>query len=182
MLGIALAMTSCSSDSSADHAHDSRREKPTKSVTPTSPRAKTDTPQAREKKAVLTAYKHMWDEQVKAYAKADTKGTGLKKYATADAFARAQSDVMGLKAKGIVATGEPEHNTTVISIDIDRQVPRAELRDCMDTTNWQYKYRKTGKAFPLPTKRIKKYVVTVKAEQWRKQWMILDVTPHKRAC
>ncbi|MFF1378753.1 hypothetical protein [Streptomyces sp. NPDC058308] len=178
MLGIAVA--ACSSGSTADDGPDKN---PTKSakVSPAPTKSSAD-PQAQEKKAALATYARMWDEQVKAYAKADTESTDLKRYATANAFARAKSDVMGLKAKGIVATGEPQHDTTVTSIDVDREVPRATLRDCLDTTNWQYQYRKTRKPFPLPKDRIKKYVVTVKAEQWEKQWMILDVTPHKRAC
>ncbi|MFG2651248.1 hypothetical protein [Streptomyces sp. NPDC048436] len=124
----------------------------------------------------------MWDEQVKAYAKADTKGTDLNKYATANAVARAESDVMGLKAKGIVAVGEPTHDSEVQSIELDRKVPRAKLRDCMDTTYWTYEYRKTGKALPLPKKRVKRYFVTVKAERWGKKWMILDVSPQRKAC
>lgn len=173
------ALAACNNDSDATADQSSAPpSKPTAKDTPTKPAD----PQAKNKQAVLKVYERMWEEQVKAYAKADTRGTDLKKYATANAVARAESDVMGLRDKGVVAVGQPTHDSEVQSIELDRKVPRAKLRDCMDTTDWTYKYRKTGKALPLPEKRMKRYYVTVKAERWGNQWMILDVSPQRKAC
>lgn len=176
----ASVLTACSSGgsdadvekTSAPHSKPATQNKPTKAADP----------QGKDKKAVLKVYERMWEEQVKAYAKADIRGTDLKKYATANAVARAESDVMGLKDKGVVAVGEPIHDSEVQSIDLDRKTPRAKLRDCMDTNGWTYKYAKSGKALPLPEKRMKRYYVTVKAERWGNQWMILDVSPQRKAC
>ncbi|MGW5736403.1 MULTISPECIES: hypothetical protein [Streptomyces] len=169
-------VTACTSDSNT------RAEKPSAPPSTADEPSRSTDPQAKEKKALLEVYERMWEEQVKAYARADTKSTDLKKYATANAFARAESDVMGLKAKGVVAVGEPTHAPEVQNMELDRKVPRAKLRDCMDTTDWTYKYRKSGKTLPLPKERFKRYFVTVKAERWGKQWMILDVSPQRKAC
>jgi hypothetical protein len=77
----ALSLTACgSSGDSEDRAEGT--------PTPTRP-PETDAPadpQAAERKAVLQAYSKMWDEQVKAYRKADLAGTDLDEYAAARRF------------------------------------------------------------------------------------------------
>ncbi|MFD4482133.1 hypothetical protein ACFWPU_39315 [Streptomyces sp. NPDC058471] len=139
-------------------------------------------PEAEEKKAVTDAYARMWDEQVKAYAKADPKGTKLSTYSAALAFAQTKNDLKGLKEKGIVTTGEPTHEVKVTSIKLDKKVPSAELTDCVDTSNWKFIYRKSGKAVAMPENRLKSYVMEIQAEKWGKQWKIVVEKPTDRAC
>ncbi|MEV0521832.1 hypothetical protein AB0I66_00250 [Streptomyces sp. NPDC050439] len=173
-------LTSCTSgDSDTDSNKDSAP--PSTSAAMDTPAMSVD-PQAKDKQAVLEVYKRMWEEQVKAYAAADLKGTELKKYATASAYSRAKFDVEGLQRKGIFAKGKPGHETKVTSTDLERQVPRAELTDCLDTSTWKYFYRKTGKPVPLPEGNLSRYVTTVKAEKWGKKWMVLEIEPEQRAC
>ena len=43
-------------------------------------------PDAAAKAAVLTTYRRMWAEQMKAYQKADARGTELTRYASLDAL------------------------------------------------------------------------------------------------
>ncbi|MFF1714644.1 hypothetical protein [Streptomyces sp. NPDC058268] len=124
----------------------------------------------------------MWEEQVKAYAAADLKGTDLKKYSVGAALSRAKSDVEGMQKKGIVTKGKPGHKTKVTSTDLERKVPRAELTDCVDTSTWKFVYRKSGKPVPLPEGAMPRYVTKVKAEKWGNQWKFLELTPTQRAC
>jgi hypothetical protein len=171
-------LTACSSgDTDADKSSNP----PSKPAMEKKPTKNTD-PQAKDKRAVLKVYERMWKEQVKAYAAADLKGTDLKKYATASAYARAKLDVEGLQKKGIFAKGKPGHKAKVTSTDLKRQVPRAELTDCLDTSTWKYFYRKTDKPVPLPKGNLSRYVTTVKAEKWGKKWMVLELEPKQRAC
>ncbi|MEV2256882.1 hypothetical protein AB0I94_41145 [Streptomyces sp. NPDC050147] len=176
----AIVLTACSSVGDANT--DSNKPSPPPSKASGSVPSKSACPLAQDKQAVLKVYERMWEEQVKAYAAADLKGTDLKKYAAAGAYARARLDVEGLQKKGIFAKGKPGHKTKVTSTDLKRQVPRAELSDCLNTSTWKYFYRKTGKPVPLPEGNMTRYVTTVKAEKWGKQWKILELTPHQRAC
>jgi hypothetical protein len=139
-------------------------------------------PQAAGKAAVLDAYKRFWEEQVKAYTKADTAGTDLHQYATALALSRTESDLKDLRAKGIVTTGAPTHDATVNSFQPEKKVPYAKLRDCLDSTDWKFVYRKSNKPVEMPKKRLVRYVTEIEAEKWGKQWKIVDVTPQQRAC
>ncbi|MGW2936344.1 hypothetical protein ACWDA7_31845 [Streptomyces sp. NPDC001156] len=130
----------------------------------------------------MDAYKYFWEEQVKAYAKADSAGTDLGQYATALALSRTETDLKSLRSKGIVTTGAPSHNTTVDSFEPEKKVPYAKLRDCLDSTNWKFVYRKSGKAVEMPENRLVRYLVEIEAEKWGKQWKIVTVTPQQRAC
>lgn len=130
----------------------------------------------------MNAYTRMWAEQVKAYAKADPKGTELSRYSAAVALAQTKNDLKDLKSKGIVATGAPGHKVKVTGLKPDKRVPWAGLTDCLDTTGWKFIYRESGKAVPMPANRIKSYVTEIQAEKWGKQWKIVDVKPLQRAC
>lgn len=182
-LGAITLLGACSSGggTSQDSA------KPTSTPSPSTPKpsatpSKSADPEEAAKAAVLESYDRMWEEQVKAYAKADPKGTKLSTYSAAVAWAQTKNDLKGLKEKGIVTTGEPSHEVEVTGIKPDKKVPSAELTDCLDTTDWKFVYRKSGKSIPMPENRLKSYVMKVQAEKWGKQWKIVDSKPQDRAC
>lgn len=184
MIGVALSISSCSSSdgkpdakSSSGSASASTTPAPSQSQSSTS-----DDPQAADKRDVLEAYGHYWEEQVKAYSKASIEGTKLTKYATADALGRAESDLMSLDKAGIVAKGKPVSDAEVAGINMDRKVPQATITDCLDVSKWTRVDRKTGKTVPPAKGQLKRYTTTVEAEKWGKQWMILKATPKARAC
>lgn len=58
----------------------------------------------------------------------------------------------------------------------------ARLTDCLDVSDWKLIYARSGKPVAMPANRLTRYVNQVKAEKWRKQWKILDVTPEQQAC
>jgi hypothetical protein len=139
-------------------------------------------PQAAEKAAVLDVYSRFWGEQVKAYAKGDTAGTDFAQYAAAEALASAKADLKDLRSKGIVTTGAPAHTTTVDRLDAAKKVPSAKLTDCLDSSDWRFVHRKSGKPVGMPKKRLIRYWTKIDAEKWGKQWKIVDITPQQNAC
>lgn len=182
-LGAITLLGACSSgggagEDSAKPTSTSSSSTPKPSATP----SKSADPEEAAKAAVLESYDRMWEEQVKAYAKADPKGTKLSTYSAAVAWAQTKNDLKGLKEKGIVTTGEPSHEVEVTDIKLDKKVPWAELTDCLDTSDWKFVYRKSGKAVAMPEDRIKSYVTEIQAEKWGKQWKIVVEKPQDRAC
>lgn len=173
-------LTACSSDDSTPDADKSSA--PASSPVKDKPSQSTD-PQARERQAVLKVYSRMWEEQVKAYAKADDKGTDLKKYVTKDALGLAMGDMLSMREAGTVTRGAPEHDTKVTSTDLDAKIPRAQLTDCLDVAKWETVKKKTGKALPVSPDMPMRYETTVDAEKWGKQWMITKIKTHgDRSC
>ncbi|WP_406349374.1 hypothetical protein OHA44_37595 [Streptomyces sp. NBC_00144] len=131
----------------------------------------------------MAAYKGFWREQVKAYAKADIKGTSLKKYATLDALSRVEIDVERMKGAGTVSRGEPTHDAKVTALGLDKKIPDADLTDCLDISKWQTVKRASGEVVPFPKSQPARYITSVSAEKWGKQWLITKVTPNgDRSC
>ncbi|MGR3938460.1 hypothetical protein [Streptomyces sp. BRA346] len=180
LAGAALFVSGCGEDGQADDGAKPSGTAASSSAPESSPPAAD--PQQAAKKEVLGAYGHFWDEQVKAYAKADSTGTELTRYATGNALSRAESDLTSLKRAGNVLTGKPAHDAQVTDLDLERKVPSATLNDCLDVSDWKTKNRKTGKTVPAPKGQLKKYAAAVKAEKWGKQWKILDVKPQNNTC
>ncbi|WP_409239750.1 hypothetical protein [Streptomyces sp. PA5.6] len=180
---LGIAVTACSDDSSPD---DGPAKAPTKTAKASpAPTRSADDPQMREKKAALSTYARMWDEQVKAYAQADIKGTDLKKYATKDALGRAMGDLLLMKRAGTAAKGAPTHHNTKVDapIDLNAKIPKARVTDCLDITNWPTIKRSTGKVLPFPSAQPLRYLTTAQAEKWGKQWIITKVETHgNRTC
>ncbi|MFE5884766.1 hypothetical protein [Streptomyces hydrogenans] len=90
-LSLALALAGCTADTDAKGT--------TKPAPPTvEPPVLTDTPpatpdpQAADREAVLKAHASMWTEQMKADAKADSKGTSLEKYVSPGALGQIRLD------------------------------------------------------------------------------------------
>ncbi|MGW7067103.1 hypothetical protein ACWGII_18790 [Streptomyces sp. NPDC054855] len=137
-------------------------------------------PQAKEKKAVIEVYGRMWEEQVKAYAKGDHEGTDLKKYSTKEALGGVLGDLLSMKQAGTATKGTPTHSDIeVTAMNLDREVPTAQITDCLDISKWQTVNKKTGKVQPFPTEQELRYETTADAERWGKnRWMITKLTPH----
>lgn len=155
-----------------------------KSKTPTTAPATSASsadPAAGEKSQVLRAYDGYWAELVKAYAKADTKGTDLKRYTELDALSRAQLDVGRMKDAGTVHRGKPGHKVGELTLALEKDIPAATLTDCLDISGWTPV--RDGKVLPLPDGQEPRYLTTVAAEKWDDRWLITKVTPHgDRAC
>lgn len=101
-----VILTGCSNDSKTPAATPTTRSAPSSASSSPTPSPSTD-PQAAEKAAALDAYSRFWAEQVKAYAKGDTKGTDFRRYAGAKALVSTETDLTDLRSKGIVTTGAP---------------------------------------------------------------------------
>ncbi|MFF1917066.1 hypothetical protein ACFVYE_37065 [Streptomyces sp. NPDC058239] len=175
-----VAFTACSN--SDDSADDRPSPAPSSSKPAPATSSASADPQAAEKAAVLDVYSRFWEEQAKAYAKGDTKGTAFSQYAAAVALSSTEDDLKDLRSKGIVTTGAPAHETTVDTLETDKKVPHAQLTDCLDSANWKFQYRDSGKPVPMPKDRLIRYVTRIEAEKWGKQWKIIDVTPQQNRC
>ncbi|MGW1193239.1 hypothetical protein [Streptomyces sp. NPDC002559] len=177
-----VTVSACSSDDdSGSFAKEPSTSPSSSRPSPAAPPTSTD-PQEAEKAAVLQTYNRFWDEQVKAYAKGDTKGTEFSRYAAALALSSTEDDLKELRSNGIVTTGAPKHDTALDAIETDKKVPQAKLTDCLDSTGWKFQYRSTGKPVPMPTGRLLRYETKVEAERWGKQWKIVNITPQQNAC
>ncbi|MET7888444.1 hypothetical protein [Streptomyces avermitilis] len=179
--GSLMTLSACSSDGDLNDSAKPTRT-PSAATTSSSPTPSPSTSESVDQAAVLDAYSRMWDEQVKAYAKGDAKGTDLSRYAAALALSSTEDDLQDLRSKGIVTTGAPTHKATVDSLEMDKKIPHAKLTDCLDSTGWKFLHRKSGKPVQMPKDRLVRYVTKVEAERWGKQWKIVDVVPQQRAC
>ncbi|MFJ5681048.1 hypothetical protein [Streptomyces sp. NPDC093097] len=127
---------------------------------------------------MLVAYRSMWAEQMKAYGKADDKGTDLKKYAALNALSKLEVDLAQMKSVGTVGTGEVGHTPKVTALDAGGKLPKATIQDCIDLSRWKAVRTKTGQPVPLPTNQPRRYVATASAEKWKGgRWMVTDYSP-----
>ncbi|MBB5109351.1 hypothetical protein [Streptomyces spectabilis] len=177
----AVVLTACS-DSSDDDPADKSPRPPATSSASRQPAPSTD-PLARDKLAVLRVYELMWEDQAKAYAQTDIKGTQLKRYATKEALGRTMGDLLAMKKEGTATKGAPSHSTKVLSLSPAPKVPRARLQDCLDISSWKTVKKKTGEPQPYPSDQPLRYLTTIDAEKWGKRWMITKITTHgSRTC
>ncbi|MFD5728948.1 hypothetical protein ACFWMT_22995 [Streptomyces sp. NPDC058368] len=137
-------------------------------------------PASASKATVLKVYAHYWSEQVKAYAKADTKGTDLRKYATKEALGRSIADALSLKQGGNVMRGAPTSDAKVTSLDLDKKT--AVIRDCLDVSRWETVDQKSGKVLPFGDGALTRYESIATAEKWGAQWLITKVEPRETGC
>ncbi|MYS39635.1 hypothetical protein GT025_36485 [Streptomyces sp. SID4920] len=137
-------------------------------------------PTAASKGSVLAVYGHYWEEQVKAYAKADTKDTDLRKYATKEALGRSIADALSLKQAGNVMRGAPTSDAKVTSIDLDKKT--AVIRDCLDVSRWETVEKKSGKVLPFGQGALTRYETVASAEKWGAKWLITKVEPRETGC
>lgn len=174
----ALAVSSCSSSDDSDAAKPST---PATSASSTPTPSSAD-PEAAATDALLADYQLYLDEVTKAYSKASTDGTQIKKYATGSALATVQSEMKVLDKAGQVITGKPVSAPKVTSISLHRKVPKATITDCMDVSGWKLVERDTKKEVELPKERLTKYVDIIRVEKWGQRWVVLSETPQERKC
>ncbi|MFF3531501.1 hypothetical protein ACFYX5_33025 [Streptomyces rubiginosohelvolus] len=135
-------------------------------------------PDAEEKKAVLASYTAMWTERMKAYRKAEAKGTDLEKYVTAEALGQFRNDLDRMRTTGTVVRGDLAHDDTkVTALDMDAQTPTATVQDCMDISKWQTYSTKENQVLPMPSNQPLRYVATAEAQKWEDGWIITTFTP-----
>ncbi|MEU9014647.1 hypothetical protein AB0D12_33800 [Streptomyces sp. NPDC048479] len=175
LAGSLLALAGCS-DSDADASPPKSSPTQTADSSP-SPSSTADAEEA----AVLAAYNHSWDAQIEAYAKASSTGTDLKKYTTLRALSDVESDLEAMRKAGQVTTGKPAIHPKEPKVS-DGQIPKATLRDCVDTTNWTLIEKASKKKVPLPSERLTKYVSTATLEKWGTKWMVTELTAQDQAC
>ncbi|MFZ3492193.1 hypothetical protein ACODT5_02950 [Streptomyces sp. 5.8] len=146
-----------------------------------SPSASAD-PQAAAKAEVAAVYRSYWDVQIAAFAKADVRDTGLEKYAFDQAYSKTLADVATMKVNGSVMTGKPQITPEVTAVSLDQDPKKASISDCVDVTNWKVVDPKTGKEFPLPPERLKRFVTKFEARTVGSEWKIVSVEQQDRTC
>lgn len=172
---LALALTGCGGG--GDSAKPSAAPPAPSGSAPAASASPAD-PDAGEKRAVLASYTAMWTEQMKAYRKADAKGTDLERYVTAEALGQFRNDLDRMKQAGTVVRGDlAHHGTEVTALDMDAQTPTATVQDCMDISKWQTYSVKKGQVLPMPTEQPLRYVATATAQKWEDGWIITTFTP-----
>ena len=173
LAGSLLALAGCS-DSNSDT---SSKSSPAPTTASPSASSTVDTEDA----AVIAAYTSSWDAQTKAYSKASSAGTDLKKTTTFKALADIEKDLAVMRRAGQVTTGEPAISPKVVKVT-DAKIPTATVADCVDTTHWILTDKASKKPVPLPTTRLIKYVSTATLEKWGKKWMVTKLTAQEQAC
>lgn len=147
-----------------------------------SPPSQSADPDAGSRANVLETYRGYWDAQVRAYAKANSEGTGLERFAADKALAEANGELVDLGTKGLVYTGKPSISPKVTALDTKKAPKRATITDCVDVKNWRPVRKKTGKPVPLPSERLTRFVTTVSLRTVGKEWMVVEATPQDRTC
>ncbi|MFD5426369.1 hypothetical protein [Streptomyces sp. NPDC127084] len=171
-VALVLALAGCGGD-----GDDKAPSPPSAQASTPAPSTSAADPQAAEKAAVLAVYSSMSAEQMKAYRKADAKGTDLEKYATAKALGQIRNDLARMKEAGTVVRGEIGHDAKVTGIDLEAEMPKATLSDCVDLSKYERYSIKRQEPIPLPTEQPLRYIMTVQAEQWNGRWMVTAINP-----
>ncbi|MFE4720415.1 hypothetical protein ACFRLW_29130 [Streptomyces sp. NPDC056728] len=131
---------------------------------------------------VQSAYEAYWKANIAAYAKGTIEGTGIKKYAVAEALSDTTTDLAALKQQGYVATGKPSLSPKYSDVDDKRKTPRSTFTDCVDITKWTLVKKSNGEKVQLPSRRLTRYVSNVIAEKWYGHWVIVRATQEERSC
>ncbi|WP_185806089.1 hypothetical protein [Streptomyces sp. RP5T] len=134
-----------------------------------------------ERAAILAAYTQSWQSRAKAYAKASSAGTDLRKTTTLRALGGIEQDLKAMREAGQVTTGLPVIHPRDPEVTAG-EIPKATLTDCVDTTNWTLIDKATKKKVPLPSTRLVKYVSTAKLQKWGTKWMVTELTPQDQTC
>ncbi|MBW8794225.1 MAG: hypothetical protein JF597_11690 [Streptomyces sp.] len=134
-----------------------------------------------EDAAVIAAYTSSWDAQTKAYSKASSAGTDLKKTTTLRALLDIEHDLSVMRKAGQVTTGKPVINPKVVKVT-GAKIPEATVTDCVDTTHWTLIDKSSKEKVPLPTTRLVKYVSTATLQQWGTRWMVTKLTAQEQPC
>ncbi|MFF5938982.1 hypothetical protein [Streptomyces sp. NPDC012508] len=174
-LPLALALTGCGGgDGDAKGPATTVSDTTTPAPTPATSSAD---PQAAEKKAVLASFEGMWAEQGKANAKADSKGTALRKYTTLDALSKIENNLARMREAGIVIRGELGNSgTEVTMLDLTPKTPKAVVTTCVDLSTYERYDTRAKKVIPLPATQPVRYLMTVSVEKWPTGgWIVTDM-------
>ncbi|MFD9791369.1 hypothetical protein ACFWXK_10500 [Streptomyces sp. NPDC059070] len=169
-------LSACSSTSHKATDTNSASTAPTSASATPAARPSSAPPDNAEKTAVLASYNAMWVQQMKAYRKADDKGTDLAKYAALNALSKFQLDLAHMRKAGTVGTGQVGHTPRVGTLDTTGKLPKATVTDCIDLSKWKA-VRANGEPLPLPTNQPVRYVASASAERWNGRWMVTDYIP-----
>ncbi|MGW1894145.1 hypothetical protein ACWCP6_28440 [Streptomyces sp. NPDC002004] len=116
MVGSLVVLTACGGSDRSSSPHHSATPGGSASAAPSA----SPDPRAAAKGDVLRTYGLFWDEQIKAYAKGDIKGTDFRDYAAALALSSTESDLADLRSKGsspVIDTFVAGAGTNVPAID-----------------------------------------------------------------
>ncbi|TGB15510.1 hypothetical protein [Streptomyces sp. MZ04] len=172
---VAVTLAGCSSDGDA-------KDKSSPTVAPSKTTDPKATAEQKAQKAVTAAYRGYWDAQIKAYAKADPKGSGLDKYAFDRAYSKTFAELATMKGAGNVLKGQPRISPEEPEVNLDKSPQEATLKDCVDVSGWKLQKEKSGKEVPLPKKRLTRFVTKVSARTVGDKWMIINVDQTDLKC
>lgn len=149
-------------------------------ATPT-PTPTVDAATAAATAAVLAAYRGYWDAKVDAFHHpSESPGPKLQQFATDKAFGDVGTGLLTFRRNGIEVVGEPELDPKVTAIDV--KAGDATVVDCVDGTNWQPVYTKTGKSAAQPGQ-AERLVTTSTAIYLIDHWAIrTSVVDHGSSC
>ncbi|MFB7896017.1 hypothetical protein ACFC1B_06780 [Streptomyces xiamenensis] len=200
-----LAVTALSGCSGDDTEVDGESPSPsTPDAGPTDPEGEPEPTVNPDEEAVLAAWLGYWEEHAAAVSEpgideylqllaASEDGDGESKsselpigqYAAGPAFSAVTGAVLNLDRLGDVMTGQPENLAPeVTALETEVATPAAEIRDCMNISQWVQHDRESGEEVSLSGDRLDQYVVTAQAEDWEGNgtWLIVEVEHLGEAC
>jgi hypothetical protein len=172
-----LSVSACGGDGESDE------EKPssTASKSAPSPTASKD-PDSAAKGEALAVYQRAWEEKVKAYAKASSKGTELQRYTSLYALRDIEQSLTSMRSANQVTRGEPALKPKVTALDSQKKIPEATVTDCVDISKWTLVDKASKKEVALPKERLLRYVSVANLEKWGNKWVVTKLTAQDRRC
>ncbi|MFF6888576.1 hypothetical protein ACFY9F_35975 [Streptomyces sp. NPDC012421] len=175
-LALALTLTACAKDNDIQATPKAPAQPSVAPTTTTAPATTPADPQAAEKAAVLAAFGGMWAEQHKANAKANSKGTALRKYTTLDALSKIENNLGRMRTAGIVIRGRLGHTgDAVTTLDLTPKTPKAVVTTCVDLSEYERYDTRDKKVIPMPSGQPARYLMTVTVEKWPTGWIVTDL-------
>lgn len=143
-------------------------------------------PTALAKQEVADVFRHMREEEAKAYNLGYTSKTKFDRYAANPALGKTNSELFDYRQAGVIFTGKPKSEFEVTAIDLENNPHKATITECFDITGWRPVLKATGK--DVGTKgQVSRYTITSTAQivgqGTSAAWMITDYTVDKaRTC
>ncbi|MCX5215691.1 hypothetical protein OG689_41790 [Kitasatospora sp. NBC_00240] len=132
-------------------------------------------PTAAASAAVLTAYRGMWAEEVKAFASGSLKDVNLEQYAGDKALADIKASAVYYQDNNQVFKGEPKLAPKVTAIDLSTTPNRATVEDCVDASNFLPVDKATGTPAKI-TDANRPYVQTSSVRIYAGRWVVMEST------
>lgn len=102
-------------------------------------------PTAAAKKQVAAVFRHMLDEEAKAYQLGYTSKTHYADYVADPALGKTNSQLFQYRQDGVVFKGRPKSTFTVTAVDLASTPHKATVQECFDMHGWQPVLKATGK-------------------------------------